>query len=185
MVNKAAHERFEAIYARVCDPLHRYLSRRASADSVDDLFTEVLIVVWRRLDVVPEGGEIPWTLAVGRKTLANHRRAHSRFARLLTKLALFEPGVDPGVEPRGGDPDLEQALAGLRESDREILRLFAWEQLNTAEIAVVLGVSPNAAGVRLHRAKERLRNALANTGNENERPGQEGDVERKEVRDER
>ena len=73
----------------------------------------------------------------------------------------------------------------MRESDREVLRLFAWEQLTTAEIAVVLGVSANAAGVRLHRAKERLRNALANTGNENERPGQEGDVERKEVRDER
>jgi RNA polymerase sigma-70 factor (ECF subfamily) len=185
MVNKAAHERFEVIYARVRDPLHRYLSRRASADSVDDLFTEVLIVLWRRLDVVPEGGEIPWTLAVGRRTLSNHRRAHSRFARLLAKLALFEPGVDPGVEPRGGDPYLEQALADLRESDREVLRLFAWEQLTTAEIAVVLGVSANAAGVRLHRAKERLRNALANTGNENERPGQEGDVERKEVRDER
>lgn len=185
MVNKAEHERFEEIYAHVRDPLYRYLSRRASADSVDDLFTEVLIVLWRRLEDVPDGGEVPWALAVGRRTLSNHRRAHSRFARLLTKLALFEPGVDPGVEPRGGDPDLEQALAGLRESDREVLRLFAWEQLTTAEIAVVLGVSPNAAGVRLHRAKERLRNALANTGNENERPGQEGDVERKEVRDER
>jgi RNA polymerase sigma-70 factor (ECF subfamily) len=174
MANMSAHERFEAIYARVRDPLHRYLSRRASADSVDDLFTEVLIVLWRRLEDVPDGGEVPWALAVARRTLSNHRRAHSRFARLLAKLALFEPGVDPGPEPRGGDPDLEQALATLRESDREVLRLFAWEELTTGEIGVVLGLSANAAGVRLHRAKERLRNALANAGKENKRPGQEG-----------
>lgn len=183
---RAARERFEAIYTLVRDPLYRYLARRASAEAVDDLFTEVLLVLWRRIDAVPVGGEPPWALAVARRTLSNHRRANSRAARLFAKLALYAPGVDPGPEPNGGDPDLERALLRLREGDREILRLFAWEQLTTPEIAIVLGVSANTTGVRLHRAKERLRAELiAMRGKSGATRGQVVGVERKEVRDER
>lgn len=63
----------------------------------------------------------------------------------------------------GGDVDakLRRALDSLREPDREILRLAAWEDCSTAELATVLGCSQNAAGVRLHRARNRLRRALA------------------------
>jgi RNA polymerase sigma-70 factor (ECF subfamily) len=35
-----------------------------------------------------------------------------------------------------------------------------WEELSHAEAAEVLGCSVNAVGVRLHRAKARLRDAL-------------------------
>ncbi|MGA8246093.1 MAG: sigma factor-like helix-turn-helix DNA-binding protein, partial [Nocardioides sp.] len=42
----------------------------------------------------------------------------------------------------------------------ELLRLWAWEQLTPSEIATVLGTTPNAVGIRLHRAKERLRAEL-------------------------
>jgi len=186
MGNREKRDRFDAVYALVCDPLYRYLARRSSAEAVDDLFVEVLMVLWRRIGIVPEGGEVPWTLAVARRTLANHRRANSRFARLLAKLALYTPGVDPGPEPSGGDPNLEQALLRLREADREVLRLFAWEQLTSQEMAVVLGINANAAGVRLHRAKERLRiELLAVRGKSGDARGQVVDVERKEARDER
>jgi hypothetical protein len=50
----------------------------------------------------------------------------------------------------------------------------------------VLGINANAAGVRLHRAKERLRiELLAVRGKSGDARGQEVDVERKEARDER
>jgi RNA polymerase sigma-70 factor (ECF subfamily) len=183
MSDRSARDRFDEVYALVREPLYRYLARRAAADAVDDLFTEVLIVLWRRVSAVPDGGEVPWTYAVARRTLANHRRAHGRAARLLAKLAMIEPGVDPGPEPRSGDMELESALGKLRSDDRELLRLFAWEQLTAAEIAVAIGVSANVAGVRLFRAKERLRNILAkDRGNENATPGHRFVVERKEGR---
>ena len=184
MSDRGSHERFEAVYVLVREPLVRYLARRCAVDAVEDLFVEVLTVLWRRIETVPIGGEVPWALGVARRTIANHRRAHGRAARLLVKLTLLEPGVDPGPEPRGGDLDLDRALEQLRTDDREILRLFAWEQLTTAEIAVVLGISSNAAGVRLHRAKERLRAALLIQPGKKRRPGgQEVVVERKEARD--
>ena len=57
----------------------------------------------------------------------------------------------PGEDDRG--PDLAEALEALREEDAELLRLWAWEQQTPAEIAAVLDITPNAASIRLHRAR--------------------------------
>ena len=57
------------------------------------------------------------------------------------------------------------ALAGLRRDDAEILRLWAWDELQSPQIAVVLGISSNAAAIRLHRAKSRLKQELLKSGN--------------------
>ncbi|WP_428122721.1 RNA polymerase sigma factor [Candidatus Poriferisodalis sp.] len=34
--------------------------------------------------------------------------------------------------------------------------LVAWEELSHAEIGQVLGISPNASAIRVHRARKRL-----------------------------
>jgi RNA polymerase sigma-70 factor (ECF subfamily) len=49
-----------------------------------------------------------------------------------------------------------KAMAALTPQDAEILRLASWEQLDTDEIAYVLGCSRTAAKVRLHRARRRI-----------------------------
>ena len=56
-----------------------------------------------------------------------------------------------------------QAFASLSESDRELLSLVAWESLSRDEIAVALGTSRAVVRLRLHRARKRLRDALAPT----------------------
>lgn len=65
---------------------------------------------------------------------------------------------------------IRQALARLRPADQEVLRLAAWEECTTAEIADVLGCTPNAAAVRLHRARARLRRAYAAVQQEHPAP---------------
>ena len=74
-----------------------------------------------------------------------------------------EPRASSAPDPAdiGPDPDLAQALETLREEDRELLRLWAWEQLEPKEIAPVLDISVNAATLRLSRAKKRLANELS------------------------
>jgi RNA polymerase sigma-70 factor (ECF subfamily) len=52
------------------------------------------------------------------------------------------------------------ALATLGERDREVLLLHAWDGLDNAEAATVLGCSANAFAVRLHRARRRFADAL-------------------------
>jgi RNA polymerase sigma-70 factor (ECF subfamily) len=56
--------------------------------------------------------------------------------------------------------DVLRALATLPEKDREVLILTAWEELTPHEAAAVVGVTPAAIRVRLHRARKRLRSAL-------------------------
>jgi RNA polymerase sigma-70 factor (ECF subfamily) len=52
---------------------------------------------------------------------------------------------------------VHDALAGLREKDRDILQLAYWDGLGAAEIAGVLRCSESAAKVRLHRARAAFR----------------------------
>ena len=56
------------------------------------------------------------------------------------------------------------AFAQLREEDRELLALAAWEELDPGEIATVLACSRNAARIRLHRARRRLARELQGAG---------------------
>lgn len=52
------------------------------------------------------------------------------------------------------------ALAELQPAHREALLLVHWEQLSYAEAAQALGCSVNAVGIRVHKAKTRLRTLL-------------------------
>ncbi len=55
---------------------------------------------------------------------------------------------------------LHQALSTLRALDREVVLLWAWEELAPRQIALVTGLTPNAVSIRLHRAKKKLRAQL-------------------------
>lgn len=146
--------RFENLAAEVYEPIQRYIRRRVDADSVDDLVSETMLTLWRRLDDVPAEASLPWSYGVARRTIANHRRAGQRHLRLVNRIEA-EP-VAPSAAEHPLDVELHTALALLGESDQELLHLWAWEQLEPAEIAVVLGLSPNAVSIRLHRAKSKL-----------------------------
>jgi len=146
--------RFERLMADVYEPVQRYLRRRTDLASADDVLGDVLLVLWRRLDDVPVDNPLPWTYGVARGCLANSRRSAARQERLVHRLAEI-----PHDEP-SDDGALEAALDALQVSDREILRLWAWEQLAPGELALALGISANAASIRLHRAKRRLKKLL-------------------------
>ena len=167
VVGDARKERFEAVARTILEPLRRYLARRTDPATADDVLAETLLVCWRRLDDLPDD-PLPWSYGVARNCLANAQRGVRRQQRLASKIAVVDPPADsvqgPG-ESEGRDlaHDLDRALAALREEDAELLRLWAWEQLTPAEIAEVLGITPNAASIRLHRAREKLREELRKT----------------------
>lgn len=68
--------------------------------------------------------------------------------------------VDTGPEEDPRADCLRAALARLSATDAEVLRLWAWEELAPPEIATVLDITTNAATIRLHRAKKKLRQEM-------------------------
>ncbi len=150
-------QRFELVAAQVYEPLQRYLGRRATPDDAADALSEVLLTVWRRLDDVPTDFPLPWCYGVARRCLANQRRGAKRHLRLVERIT-SEASTSPSHEI--DDPVLEAALSELSEADQELLRLWAWEQLEPREIATVLQTTPNAVSLRLTRAKAKLESRL-------------------------
>lgn len=142
-----------------------YVSRRAgSADRAADVFSEVFLVAWRRLDDVPPGDEARlWLFGVARRTLANARRAARRRDALVDRLAAALPPsafVTPPAEP-GPPGRIRAAIDRLDPVDAELVRLVAWEGLAPRQAGAVVGLGPDLARVRLHRARVRLRAWLA------------------------
>jgi RNA polymerase sigma-70 factor (ECF subfamily) len=154
----ALRRRFEDLVATVYEPVQRYLRRRTDPATADDVLADVLLVLWRRLADVPDEAPLAYAYGVARGCLANSRRSAARQERVVARLAQqHRPDGDAG-DPLDGA--LENALAALPEGERELLRLWAWEQLPPREIAVVLGISANAVSIRLHRAKQKVKELL-------------------------
>ncbi len=154
----ARRRRFEALAADVYEPVQRYVRRRVDADSTDDVVSETMLTIWRRLDDVPPQAELPWAYGVARRQVANHHRSSRRHLSLVSRMQAQRP-----VPPEADHPldfELDAALATLSKPDRELLHLWTWEDLEPADIAVVLGLTPNAVSIRLHRAKKKLSEKL-------------------------
>lgn len=151
-------------------PVHRYLRRRARPDDVDDLTAEVFAIAWRRRDDVPAEAVLPWLYRTSHFVLANHRRARRDLAvgspTDVADLAHADLGrsgldVDDVADVAIEDAALAAAWATLGPRDRQILMLSAWEGLNGTELAAALDITPGGAGAALHRARQRLAEALA------------------------
>ena len=151
-------QRYRAVFDSCYAPLHAFARRRMAPADADDLVAEVLTTAWRRLDDIPRQAALPWLYGVAHRTLANQRRSGRRQQRLIRRISDHRPAAAAtSTEP----PEVLDALGRLRADDQEILRLAAWEELTASEIAVVLECTPNAAALRLSRARKRLRDQLA------------------------
>lgn len=156
--NSKDGQRFDALWSEHHRAVLAYAMRR-SPDQAQDLASEVFLVAWRRLDDVPEDA-LPWLLAVARHKVLNQRRGARRWLAALVGLANERERQAPDPADASDVSRLRAALVALPERDREIIALTAWDGLSTGQAATVLGVSPQAAAVRLHRARRRLKLAL-------------------------
>ena len=72
------------------------------------------------------------------------------------------PEIERAPDSSGGESPVLLALGSLRQRDQELLLLVAWDGLDRAQAAAVLGSRDGRAfSVRLHRARRQLERALA------------------------
>lgn len=161
--------RFEAIFRANYGAIVEYAARRVSDKTLAaDIAAETFAVAWRRLEDVPEH-PLPWLYGVARLTLANHRRTTRRQANVAEALVSSDrhftaSGERPIADQIAARDAVLEALTGLTDDDREIIRLAAWEELPAEDIAQAIGCARATVAVRLHRARRRLAKAMAHAG---------------------
>jgi RNA polymerase sigma-70 factor (ECF subfamily) len=157
---------FARVVATHRHALLRYALRRLDDRSdAEDLVAETFVVAWRRFDdIPPRDQELFWLYGVAGRVLVNVLRGHQRSMRLEMRLALErERELDT---QRYNEEQLEQlmwALSQVKPDERELLQLTYWERLSYREVGAVLGCTEKAAGIRISRARQHLRQLLNDT----------------------
>jgi RNA polymerase sigma-70 factor (ECF subfamily) len=151
---------FERVYMQYLPAVSGYLFRRVDRQQVEDLAADVFAIAWRKRASVVEGEELPWLYRIAANVVANHRRKQATGVALV---ALLRPAdsAPSAEEIVVADATLAAAWRQLRASEREVLALALVEDLAPAELSVALGVSVNAATIRVHRARTKLAGLLA------------------------
>lgn len=143
----------------------RAVALAITADPVaaDDIAQDSFIQAFRQLSTLRDPSTFgPWLLQITRNRAKDHLRARQREG---ARLGGLEPDqvVDPAASSDGGAQQqsdaafLEEILADLPDSAREVLVLYYLEETPIAEVAERLGIDPATARQRLHRARERLK----------------------------
>jgi RNA polymerase sigma factor (sigma-70 family) len=156
-----AESRFDRLYESHYQAIYAYALRRTRAThEVPDLVAEVFTTAWRRMATVPKPPEdMLWLYGVARRVVSQHHRGHRRRDRLDVRLR--GTSMAPEAPESASDNSSHLRLTGLIDAlsprDREVVRLIAWEQLDHAQVAYLLGCTPNAVAIRWHRSVKFLR----------------------------
>lgn len=146
---------FEQLYLSSVRDVLRFVRRRTTEDP-ENLVAEVYTIAWRRrLELPAPRLRRAWLFAVAHNLLHADRRRRERYRATLNELARPVPEVDL-LEDVTRERVVASAVQRLPTGQREVLMLTSWEGLSHAEVAIVLGIRPATARVRLHRARRAL-----------------------------
>lgn len=173
----SADAQFRALYEAQFDAIRAYCLRRVPIDDVNDVVSEVFLVAWRKHHSIPSGeASRLWLFGVARNVVANRSRSTRRFTALRRKATVVGTadvvGPETVVVENEAAQEAMDALAKLSERDQEIVRLRIWEELSSAEIGLVLGISAGAVDMRLSRARKKLNRLLGTAQTEGVRSRQ-------------
>ncbi|WP_323959377.1 sigma-70 family RNA polymerase sigma factor [Arthrobacter sp. JZ12] len=152
-------ETFRALYESAYSDLIRFVQRRAHPDHAEDVVADAFLVVWRRLNDVPNDQDDAraWIYGITRNILLNSNRSELRRQALGVRLAdAMAFSDDSSADLAATRVDLARAWHRLSEVHQEALSLAVLEELTAPQAAAVLGISPVAFRLRLSRARRAL-----------------------------
>ncbi len=147
------------------DPVYRYLRHfTGDAHLAEDLTSETFeraLRAWSRYDPA-RGTVLPWLVTIARRIALDHFRSDVRRRAREVRAVAGDPEATPAPEAAEAlPPPLATAMGTLTPIQREVVALRVLLDLDGAEAARVLGISPSACSTHLHRAMTKLRGELA------------------------
>lgn len=140
------------------------LRSRTDAEDLTQVTFERALRAWDGFDP-KRAGLRTWLFAIARNLLIDHyRRDRSDVHAPLdgSDDASWEPAAeDPDISDLGLDPELERALGGLGERERELIALRFGGDLTGPEIAELTGLTLANVQQIMSRSLRRMRTELA------------------------
>jgi RNA polymerase sigma-70 factor (ECF subfamily) len=161
---------FDVVFERHFDAIFRYIRRRVGRHRAEELAAETFAQALASRDRFDRRytNARPWLFGIAVNLLRHHYRREERELNAYASagadpLAAEEPSL-ARLDAEAAWPLVAQALAELPPIEREALLLFAWAELSYDEIALALEIPAGTVRSRLNRARTRLRELLAESG---------------------
>lgn len=127
----------------------------------EDLTSQTFLKAWKKISQFQKGNFSAWLYTIARNIVVDHYRSQKEILAVEDFWDLkADDDVLGEVEERLKIEKLQQGLARLKSSEREILMLRLWQDLPFKEIAVILGKNEGAAKMSFARAMESLKKEM-------------------------
>ena len=158
---------------RVSPQLHRFLDAySATRADTDDTLQETWLRIHRvRHTYRPGEPLLPWIYAIARRVRVDHYRKAMRAT--VRELPLEDLPDAPAAAPAvfGHAEELEQLLAPLSASQREVLEMLKVAGMSLEEVARATSCSVGSVKQKVHRAYETLRRTMSARELKNDQSG--------------
>lgn len=158
---------FQVSYEATVEKIYTYVFYRTgrNRDLAEDLTSEIFLKALERYDSYdPHSSFNAWIFTIARNHVIDRYRTHREHVQidqLANVLSAPHRDLSEELDERSRVERVLQTIERLPEQHREILSLRFVSELDTAEIAEVLGKQPGAIRVAIHRALRALKTLLA------------------------
>ncbi|HEX4797600.1 MAG TPA: sigma-70 family RNA polymerase sigma factor [Humisphaera sp.] len=150
---------FASLYDRLGTPMLRVAAAMLGADEAQDAVQDVFVGLAKSRERLLLVEDLDSYVFACLRNIVGQRLKRLKIEQL--RLSEFAANASSGkTQPAGTDEDLEIALRKLPADQREVIALKVDGELTFAQIAQVLGVSPNTAASRYRYALEKLRRMM-------------------------
>jgi RNA polymerase sigma-70 factor (ECF subfamily) len=140
--------------------LWRILRRMGVRESeVDDAAQRVLSVIARKISDIEDGREKSFIFQTALRVASEMRRSNMRSRTSPDEEAVARahdsgPTPEEALRRKEARQKLDELLDQMPFDSRAVFILFELEEMNTSEIAAMLGIPAGTVSSRLHRARE-------------------------------
>ena len=166
-MSEESMKEMEEIYKKYCAVLKKYVvSLCRDPDTADDIVSETFYRAIKNIDSFDGASLFGWLCTIAKNIYFNHlkRKDNNTFSlddEYAVQVADLSNVEDEAIENLQRTK-LYECIQALSETEKEVVSLRIYTDLNFAQIGMVFGKSENWARVTYYGCKEKLKGMMSN-----------------------